>query len=222
MPITAFSGVRISWLIAARNELFASFACSAGVLSRCRLSSIGGRSGSRSNGLRVARNAEVGEVNAAPQLGSPDRHHADHQPTGAQGTAIIRYSTGSAGPGDRDGPGIAGHVVDDLSLAPPGQIADDPLAELDAVGLHGAGERAEGHDRSEDPAILLGQEDRTGVRGEERHGAIRDALQHGSRVQHGRDLGGDLGEAVISAACQRASRYRRAFWMATPTFAERG
>ena len=29
MPITALSGVRISWLMAARKELFASFACSA-------------------------------------------------------------------------------------------------------------------------------------------------------------------------------------------------
>ena len=29
MPITALSGVRISWLMAARNELLASFACSA-------------------------------------------------------------------------------------------------------------------------------------------------------------------------------------------------
>ena len=31
MPITALSGVRISWLMAARNELLASFACSAAV-----------------------------------------------------------------------------------------------------------------------------------------------------------------------------------------------
>ena len=29
MPMTAFIGVRISWLIVARNELFASFAASA-------------------------------------------------------------------------------------------------------------------------------------------------------------------------------------------------
>ncbi len=29
MPITAFIGVRISWLIVARNELFASLAVSA-------------------------------------------------------------------------------------------------------------------------------------------------------------------------------------------------
>ena len=35
MPMTALSGVRISWLMAARNELFASFACSAAWRASC-------------------------------------------------------------------------------------------------------------------------------------------------------------------------------------------
>ena len=35
MPITAFIGVRISWLIVARNELFASFAASAAARASC-------------------------------------------------------------------------------------------------------------------------------------------------------------------------------------------
>ena len=35
MPITAFIGVRISWLIVARNELFASLAASAAARASC-------------------------------------------------------------------------------------------------------------------------------------------------------------------------------------------
>ena len=35
MPITAFIGVRISWLIVARNELLASFAASAAARASC-------------------------------------------------------------------------------------------------------------------------------------------------------------------------------------------
>ena len=35
MPITAFIGVRISWLIVARNELLASFADSAAACASC-------------------------------------------------------------------------------------------------------------------------------------------------------------------------------------------
>ena len=35
MPITAFIGVRISWLIVARNELFASLAVSAAARASC-------------------------------------------------------------------------------------------------------------------------------------------------------------------------------------------
>ena len=35
MPMIAFIGVRISWLIEARNALFASFAASASSRARC-------------------------------------------------------------------------------------------------------------------------------------------------------------------------------------------
>ncbi len=35
MPITAFIGVRISWLMVARNELLASFAASAAARATC-------------------------------------------------------------------------------------------------------------------------------------------------------------------------------------------
>ena len=35
MPMTAFIGVRISWLIVARNELFASLAASAAARASC-------------------------------------------------------------------------------------------------------------------------------------------------------------------------------------------
>ncbi len=35
MPITAFIGVRISWLMVARNELFASLAASAAARASC-------------------------------------------------------------------------------------------------------------------------------------------------------------------------------------------
>ena len=35
MPMTAFIGVRISWLIVARNELLASFAASAAARASC-------------------------------------------------------------------------------------------------------------------------------------------------------------------------------------------
>ena len=39
MPMTAFSGVRISWLILARNELFARLAASAASFACCKCSS---------------------------------------------------------------------------------------------------------------------------------------------------------------------------------------
>ena len=43
-------------------------------------------------------------------------------------------------------------------------------------------------------AVVLGEEHRARVAGEQGEGALGDPLQHGGRVEHRGDLGGDLGE----------------------------
>ena len=76
MPITAFIGVRISWLIVARNELFASLAASAAARASCA---------SWNSRALLQRDADVGGDRAEQPLivgvvGAFDSRalHADH------------------------------------------------------------------------------------------------------------------------------------------------
>jgi len=126
---------------------------------------------------------------------APDGHHADDPATREEGCGHQSVLDPVAlGAGDGHRAAVAGDVVDHLRLAARGEVADDPLAELDGVGHDGIGEGAQGGEGSEDATVLLGQEDGTRVGREERLGSFGDALEDRAEVEHGGDLGTDLGQ----------------------------
>ena len=132
----AFIGVRISWLIAARNVLLAWFACSAA--SRASRG-VAEQAGVVDRDRRLLgepdEEVEVGLGEAGARTGPPDRHHAADAVAGrCSGATISRSFVVVLGAGDRHRSRVGGDVVDELGRARGGEVADDPLAEDDPVG----------------------------------------------------------------------------------------
>ncbi len=70
MPSTPVSGVRISWLIAARNSDFARLACSAAASAACATRN-------RLLTPRTARNSRTTRITALATM--PRKHHSTSQ-----------------------------------------------------------------------------------------------------------------------------------------------
>ena len=127
IPMIAFIGVRISWLIVARNALLDSFAASA--TSRASLTSANSRAFSIAiaaccdSPTRKLRSSSVNGLPARP----PHRHHPDDPSPREQGCGheplLLLLVTG-----DRDRARVAEHVVHHLGGAANREIPDDPLA----------------------------------------------------------------------------------------------
>ena len=118
MPITAFIGVRISWLIVARNELFASLAASAWrARASCVLASLNSRAfwiAITAWSAKVRRGtAARGRLNGWP----PVRQTAiapSTTPSATSGTTIRRSSCWRIGAGDLHRARVGLGVVDEL------------------------------------------------------------------------------------------------------------
>ena len=129
IPMIAFIGVRISWLIVARNALLDSFAASA--ISRASFTSRE-QPGVLDRDRRLLREPDqevevvVGEQRRG--RGPPDRHHADDAPAREERGGHQPFLLVLLGTGDRHPARVAQHVVDHLRGAAAREVADDPLA----------------------------------------------------------------------------------------------
>ena len=195
----AFIGVRISWLIAARNALFAWFASSAASRASCASREQPGVLDRDRRLLRRARRGSRGRAWVNGSLGS-DRQTAITPVTRSRaisGATISRSSVVVVGAGDRRRVrGSRSDVVDDLGARR--SAATSPMIPSpvdDRVRPDRVGDRAEGDDRAERRAVRLGQEDARSSR--RRAGAApRSAIRSSTRVEveRRRDLPADLGE----------------------------
>ena len=220
MPMIAFIGVRISWLIAARKVLLAWLACSAA--SRASRASANSRAFSIAiaaccdSPTRKSRSA-CGERRRRRR--APDGHHADDPSRPTSGATISRSSGRRPRcPGSAIAAWIAGDVVDDLR--PRRRATTSPMIpspSTDRVGqdLRRRSRRARRSARKR-LAVGLGQEHRARV-GRRAASGARSAIrsQHRVRDRASPRSRGRRRRARSSRRRRRcASRYSRAFWIA--------
>ena len=190
----AFIGVRISWLVAARNALLAAFACSA--TSRASSASRNSRAFSIAiaaccdSPTRKFRSCFAERV-TSPR--APDRHHPRHVAAGDErrGHQPLLGVLGSAG--DHHRTRIRVRVVDDFGGAASGEVADHALAGGDRVGHDLLGRVAVDDDRREHPVRRF-EEHRARVRLQELRRAQGDRPDHRVEVEHAADLATEVGE----------------------------
>ena len=219
MPMIAFIGVRISWLIAGEERALGLVR----LLGRPRRASWASAN-SRALSIAMAaccerptRKLEVGRREGLIAPRAPDGHHAGHL---AADRAAARPSAAPRRPGRARMMARArgSDVVDHSRPSRHGDVADDPLAAVDRGRLDLLGDLADATSARKISPSSLGQEHGAGVGLEHRPRAIRDRLEQASRSSVAEISRPTSASAAISRA-PRVSSYSRAFWIATPIFA---